>query len=64
MAAFLRDPARALQIQRPMFIANHWTKHRVSNRGVKERTEGAGGAWNPIERRTLSTNQIPRTPRD
>jgi hypothetical protein len=38
-----------------MFSANHWTEHRVSNGGVRERTEAAEGFVNPIGR-TIITN--------
>jgi hypothetical protein len=31
----LRGLARALQIQRCVLAANHWTEHRVPSRGVK-----------------------------
>jgi hypothetical protein len=39
-----------------MLVANHWTEHRVSNGGVRERTKGADRICNPI-RRTISTIQ-------
>jgi hypothetical protein len=39
-----------------MLVANHWSKYGVFNGGVKERTEGAEGVCNPIERTTISTN--------
>jgi hypothetical protein len=32
---------------------------RVSSGGVRERTEGAEGVFNPIGRTTISTNQTP-----
>jgi hypothetical protein len=53
---FLRDSARAWQIQRQMLIANHWTEHRIHYGGIRERTEGAGEVSNPIAR-SISTNQ-------
>jgi hypothetical protein len=55
----LRGSVRALQIQRWMLTANHWTEHGVPNRGVRERTEGVEGVCNPIGRTTVSTNQTP-----
>jgi hypothetical protein len=55
-------------MQRQMLAANHWTEHRVLNRGVREGTEGVESVRNPIGRTTISTNQTPtptlRTPRD
>jgi hypothetical protein len=40
-----------------MFTAKHWTKHGiyngVPNGGVRERTEGAEGVYNPIGRATI-----------
>jgi hypothetical protein len=39
-----------------MLAANHWTEHRGTNGGVKERTEGAERVCNPIRRATISTN--------
>jgi hypothetical protein len=41
-----------------MLPDNNWTGHRVPNGGVRERTEGAEGVFNPIGRTTISTNQI------
>jgi len=40
-----------------MLAANHWTEHGDPNWGVRERTEGAEGVFNPIRRTTISTNQ-------
>jgi hypothetical protein len=40
-----------------MLTANNWSKQGVPNREVKERTEGAEGVCNLIERITISTNQ-------
>jgi hypothetical protein len=34
------------------------SEHRDPNRGVRGRTEGAEGVYNPIGRTTISTNQI------
>jgi hypothetical protein len=42
-----------------MLSANHWTKYRVPNGGVSEKTEGAEGVNNPVGRTTISINQIP-----
>jgi hypothetical protein len=42
-----------------MLAANHWTEHRVPNRGVREETEGVKGDCNPIGRTTISINQTP-----
>jgi hypothetical protein len=49
--------ARALEIQRRKLAANHWPECRIPNVGVRARTEGAKGVYNPIERTTISTNQ-------
>jgi hypothetical protein len=57
----LRGPARALQIQRRMLTANHWTECGVPNRGVRERTEGVEGDCNSTGRTTISTNQSPKS---
>jgi hypothetical protein len=46
----------ALQIERWMLQANHWTEHGIPNGGVRERTEGVEGVCNPIGRTTVSTN--------
>jgi hypothetical protein len=40
-----------------MLAANPWTEHRDSNERIRERTEGVEGFWNPIGRKTISTNQ-------
>jgi hypothetical protein len=40
-----------------MSAANHYTKCRIPNGGVRERTEGTEGVCNPIGRTTISTNQ-------
>jgi hypothetical protein len=42
-----------------MFTANNWTEHVDPNGRVRERTEEAEEACNPIERITISTNQNP-----
>jgi hypothetical protein len=47
-----------------MLVANHQTEQRVSNGGVRERTEGAKGVCNQIGITTISTNQFPRALRD
>jgi hypothetical protein len=44
-----------------MLTANHWTEHRILNGGVREKTEGAEGVYNPIGRTTISTNQNPQS---
>jgi hypothetical protein len=44
-----------------MLTANHWTKHGVPNKGVRERTEGVEGVCNPTGRTTISTNQTFQT---
>jgi hypothetical protein len=48
------------RMQRWMLTANHWTEHRVPNRGVRERTEGMEGDCNPTGRTAISTNQSPQ----
>jgi len=53
---FLRDIARACQIQRQMLSANHWTENRTPVGGIGERIERAEGACNLI-RTTMPTNQ-------
>ena len=45
-----------------MLAANHWTEHGDPNGGVRERTKGAEGVYNPIRRTTISTNQTPPPP--
>ena len=47
----------AKHIQRWMLAAKHWTDHGVPNGGVRQRTEGAEGICNSIERTTVPTNQ-------
>ena len=48
-----------------MLAANHQIEQGDPNEGVRGRTEGAEGVCNPIERKTISTNQttpeLPRT---
>ena len=44
-----------------MLIATHCTEHGVPKGGVRERTEGDEGVFNPIERKTISTNQSPQS---
>jgi hypothetical protein len=41
---------------RRMLATNHWSEHRVPNRGVRERTKGVEGDCNSTGR-TISTNQ-------
>jgi len=55
----LRGSARALLIQMRMLAANHWTKQGDPNGGVREKIEGAEWVYNPIGRKTVSTNQAP-----
>jgi hypothetical protein len=43
-----------------MLTVNHWTEHRVPNRGVRERTEEVEGDCNPIGRVSIPTNQSPQ----
>jgi hypothetical protein len=50
---------QSLRNKRWMFAANHWTKHKVPNGGVRERTGGAEWVCNPIGRTTISTTQTP-----
>jgi hypothetical protein len=40
-----------------MITANHWTKFRDPNGGVRLRTEGAEGVCNTIGRITISIKQ-------
>ena len=42
MVVLHRRPARALQIQRQILAANHWTEHRVHNVGVGRYIGGTG----------------------
>ena len=44
-----------------MLVANHQTKHRDPNGGVRERTKGAEGVCNFIGRTTISINQTSET---
>ena len=41
-----------------MCTAKHWTNYRDPNEEVRARTIGAERLCNPIERTTISTNQI------
>jgi hypothetical protein len=43
-----------------MIAANDWTELGVSNRGVRERSEGIEWDCNPTGRTTISTNQSPK----
>ena len=58
MVVFWRGPARALQIQRQMLGARHWTECGVPNGGVAEQTGGAERICSPIGRTTMSSNQM------
>jgi hypothetical protein len=42
-----------------MLTASHWTEHRVTNGGVREKTEGIKGVCNPIGRTIISIIQNP-----
>jgi hypothetical protein len=42
-----------------MLEANHWTACGLTNREIRERTEGDEGICNPKGRTTISTNQMP-----
>jgi hypothetical protein len=44
-----------------MLATNHWTKHRDPNGGVRERTEEAEGAYNPIGRTILTKQTLQST---
>ena len=48
-----RGPARALQIQRQMLAANHWTGSGVPN-------GGAEGGYSPMGRTMISGPQMPQ----
>ena len=61
-SCLLRGPARALQIQSWILTATHCTECGVPNGGVKERTEGAEGVYNPKGRTTISIIQTPPHP--
>ena len=54
-----RGSTSAWQIQRWILTAYHWTEHRVSNEGARERTQGAEGVSTPIGGTTIWTNQYP-----
>jgi len=56
----LRGSARAWQIQRRMFTANHWTEHGVTNGEVRQRTEGGKEVCNTTGR-TISNKQTPES---
>jgi len=45
-----------------MLAASHRTERRVSNGGVRERTEGDEGVFNGPRRRKMSTTQNPKAP--
>jgi hypothetical protein len=42
-----------------MLTVNHWTENGIPNGGVRKRTKGAKGGYNPIGRTTISTNYSP-----
>jgi hypothetical protein len=42
-----------------MLVANHSTDHGILNGGVRERTEGAEGVFNPIGKQFQPT-RVPR----
>jgi hypothetical protein len=42
-----------------MSTANRWIESRVTNRRVRERTEGVKGVCKPLGR-TISTNKTPK----
>jgi hypothetical protein len=43
-----------------MLVSNHWTKHRLPNEELRERTEEAEGVCNTTGRSTILTNQLPQ----
>jgi len=47
-----------------MLAVNHQIDHGIPNGGVRERIKGPKGVSIPTGRTTISTNQIPRAPRD
>jgi hypothetical protein len=47
-----------------MLAANHWTEHRVLNRGVRKRTKGVEGDFNPTGITTILTTSTTRASRD
>jgi hypothetical protein len=49
------------EVQRWMLTVNHWTEYWVTSGGVRERTEGAEGVYNPIGRTTISIRQTPQS---
>jgi len=51
-----KGSAKSWQIQRWMLAANHWMENRIPVGRIRERTEGAEGACNPI-RTIMSTSQ-------
>jgi len=59
-SCLLGGSSRALQMQRQMLTANHWTKNGFPNGGVRERTL-YWRVWNPIGRTTISSNQTPQS---
>ena len=53
----LRGRAKAWPIQMLQHTDNNLTNHGDLNGGVRGRTEGAEGVWNPIRRTTITTSQ-------
>ena len=49
----LKGSASALQIQKWMLTAIHWTEHRAPNGGDRKRTQGAKGICSPIGGTTI-----------
>ena len=47
-SCLLWSSTSAWQIKRWILSANHWTEHRVTNRGTRVRTHGAKGVCSPI----------------
>ena len=57
----LRGSVSAWQIQTWMLTAIHWTKHRVPNEEVRERTQGVEGVCSSIGGTIIWTNQYPQS---
>jgi hypothetical protein len=47
-----------------MFAAKYLVEDRDPNEGVRGRTEGDEGVYNPTGRTTIPTNQNPQSSRD
>jgi hypothetical protein len=56
-SCLLRLSACALQIQKWMLTAIHWTEHSIRNGGAREWIQGAEGVCSPIGGTTMWTNQ-------